>query len=541
MSHAYFEDLLPAYLDGDLAEAERRRVQDHLVGCLVCRELLANLRRLETMVVRQPGLPPPMRPALARVDANVYRYLRARRRPPLAAQIVHYGWRLTAATVPLVLMGVIALLVVLLGGPVLRARLSSQTAHLASPSATAATQPLADRNPTSSRGLAAAPAARPFAAASAATSVGSDSVTSADSPRASAPSAVIRTLPAPIVSLAPEPDNNQRIYALLATDTLYRSDDAGETWQPLPLPLLEHTSIPPASADENPVYLASQSDVVVPPGQPSRVFVAAAHVLYRSDDQGATWVSVHDAVTSWAVADARGNDLYVWHDPTTSADRGLYRSTDAGRTWAEVYSGAFPPALAGQHCPCSREGIIALAVDPGSPEILYAGTDFGVYRSLDGGKTWSDLDQGMPTTALPYRSTPLLAVASDGTVYAVTDVWTNPTVSHAALIRLRPGESVWTDVGGDAFAALQDANQAFHGINALAIDPTTPGRLYLGTSTGLAVSDDAGSAWKKVDLPIGKAVFRVVVVNEKGAESGMAAPVLDLGTDDGFLRISPAS
>lgn len=84
MSCEKFEDLLPLYVDGELAGGERRRVDEHLAACELCRESLAFYRELETALVSRRDL----RPSPARAAAAVTARFGLRRRwRPLDAWI----------------------------------------------------------------------------------------------------------------------------------------------------------------------------------------------------------------------------------------------------------------------------------------------------------------------------------------------------------------------------------------------------------------------------------------------------------------------
>lgn len=339
---------------------------------------------------------------------------------------------------------------------------------------------------------------------------------------------VIRQLPAPAISLAADPRNPLVVYALLATNALYRSDDGGQTWRRLPLPATESPYPTPASDQRPGGLLVSNRGIVVAPGNANRVFVVADRVLYGSDDGGTSWKPLNAAVYAWAVGDPTGNVLYAWRGDTVSGRSGLDRSDDGGATWHEVYTGAFPPFLASAPCPCSHEGTSALAVDPRNPTSLYAGTDYGVYHSDDGGKTWTELADGMPASSTRYRWTPALAVTANGTVYALTEISPDATSSHAEVLRLRRGESAWTSVGGRSLANWRSGEASFSGFVTIVADPANPARVYLGTLRGLAVSDDGGETWRSPNLKPGAAVY--VVATSSGQPHR-----LYLWTSDGFV------
>jgi hypothetical protein len=129
------------------------------------------------------------------------------------------------------------------------------------------------------------------------------------------------------------------------------------------------------------------------PSQPGVVY-AGTHDqgLWRSVDYGKSWVASGmqgQIVKSLAVSPVDHALLFAGVKPA-----GVFRSQDGGRTWQELggfqripnrwwwFSPAEPPDM--------RPYVIALALSPTNPEVLLAGVEFGgVFRSEDGGETWS--------------------------------------------------------------------------------------------------------------------------------------------------------
>ncbi len=354
--------------------------------------------------------------------------------------------------------------------------------------------------------------------------------TSVSGARPGSTAAVNQGLPLPALSIAASPSQPQRVFALLVSNALYRSDDGGRTWRPLPLPAARSSDRSrPSAAALDPGALPPR-DVAVAADDPDRVLVAADHVLYGSVDGGASWKGLIDAVFAWTVADRSGRVVYAWHGATPSEASGLYRTDDGGATWREVYDGPFPPALRAQRCPCDHEGIGSLLADPRDSSTLYAGTDYGIFRSVDGGRTW---DQPSSTLAPSrfYRWTPMLSASPDGTVFALIDVSSDYTSGAPALIRLRPGDPSWTTVDSSSLVAWQSPDATFYGFKSLVADPSHPDRLYLASEKGLARSDDGGLTWRGVDLSGAHTVFEISFAS---TSAGPGA-TLDLWTDRGFV------
>lgn len=117
----------------------------------------------------------------------------------------------------------------------------------------------------------------------------------------------------------------------------------------------------------------------------------------------------------------------------------------------------------------------ALAVNPATTAILYAGTTSGVYKSDDAGITWN-------LVGLAASKINALAVnpATPSTIYAGTD---------SGMFKSADSGTSWTGQG------LTSAK-----VQALAIDPATPATLYAGTETGVFKSADSAGSWDQLDL-----------------------------------------
>ena len=107
--------------------------------------------------------------------------------------------------------------------------------------------------------------------------------------------------------------------------------------------------------------------------------------------------------------------------------RQLFRSDDGGRTWSNLTAWRSEAVVgAGQH---------SLAVSPGNPDQLVVANEYGVWRSMDGGLSWTGLNQALPNlTPRRILSTP------NGTH------GTRVLTDHLGVLELTPGASVWTPV-----------------------------------------------------------------------------------------------
>jgi uncharacterized protein (TIGR03437 family) len=233
-----------------------------------------------------------------------------------------------------------------------------------------------------------------------------------------------------IEALAIEPSDPPVLYA--ATSGLYKTTDGGATWV--------DTGV-----------VAHVWDVAVAPTTPAAVYIATNHGLVKSTNHGVNWTVASSGLTTAAkvlAIDSRNPaTIYAgtmdgvfkttdgggsWTkaknspdiiealavDPASGTvyagdmDGRIYRSADGGVTWTRVSPLPIEQCTGGiddQEC-------VALAVDPRSPGVVYAGNDYGVFRSADSGEHWDLLNNGVMNTLV--RS--LAIVPGTGGVYAGT-------------------------------------------------------------------------------------------------------------------------
>jgi photosystem II stability/assembly factor-like uncharacterized protein len=224
--------------------------------------------------------------------------------------------------------------------------------------------------------------------------------------------------------------------------------------------------------------------------------------LWRTDDAGITWRNISDgffktgSIGAIAVAPSDPNVIYVGsgehpiRGQSSSYGDGVYRSTDQGRTWSNV----------GLR---STRQISAVRVHPQNPDIVYVaaqgdrwkGTpDRGVYRSTDGGRTWTQVLRGENATSGP--SDLAMDPANPRILYAA--MWDHQRVPWQVRSG-GPGSGIWKSTdGGDTWARLTQGLPKVVGKIGVAVSPN-PDRVYAiveADSGGLFRSDDAGRTWR---------------------------------------------
>jgi photosystem II stability/assembly factor-like uncharacterized protein len=308
---------------------------------------------------------------------------------------------------------------------------------------------------------------------------------------------------------------------------------------------------------------ASIGAIALAPSDPSLVWVGTGEDNPRDDvlDGGGVYFSP-DGGKTWKFRGLRhaGQISAMVVDPTNpkivfacvlgnlwkgSPERGVYRSTNEGKTWTRVLA-------TNDHAGCST-----LAYEPGNPEVMIAGLWYvhrfpwklvsggpggGLYRSTDGGKTWTKLTRGLPkmigrsaVAFAPSRPDWVYAVlqAKHGTLWVSHDLgkrWKMVSNDHAIDVRpfyftqlavtpndperlfLLSMDLMETKNGGKSFFYADPMIHVDH--HAIWIDPRNPERIIQGNDGGVAISHDEGKTWRYLDnLPIEE--FYQVAVADK--------------------------
>jgi photosystem II stability/assembly factor-like uncharacterized protein len=295
---------------------------------------------------------------------------------------------------------------------------------------------------------------------------------------------------------------------LLSGKTLYHSADSGGTWEF-------------AGGGLSDTYRIDQ--LVSDPQTPGTVYAGGAPGLRKSTNWGRTWQTLD-------LGDAAANAAevpLVTVDPSTPGTvyaflttPGIYKSSDGGETWRKT-SGGLPAEPGG----ASELFFSALAVDPAATANVYVAHNATVYRSPDGGATWTaqgsvagavnrlTFEPGDPSVLVSWgsggveRSTDLGrtwsrsagggAVALDwrvpGLMYGgvSAEIHGGPRDGSFSLIRSTDGGATWT-IGERVFPPY---------LRSLAFDPHDPDTVYLTTADRLFVSRDAAATFVERQLP----------------------------------------
>jgi photosystem II stability/assembly factor-like uncharacterized protein len=333
-------------------------------------------------------------------------------------------------------------------------------------------------------------------------------------------------------------DSDPKLYYIgSAGGGVWKSDNGGATWTAVfekePVSAIGAVTIDPTN--ENVVWVGT--------GEANpRNDVSYGDGIYKSTDGGKTWKNLGLSST-WSISrilvDPKNPDHVIagaFGDPfKDSTDRGVYVTNDGGKTWKQsLYVGP-------------QTGAAELAMDPNDPSIVYAsmwqfrrlpwtfhsgGPDDGIWRSMDGGNTWTRLTgHGLPTGYMG-RSAVAIAPSDSKRIYALIEA------KGGIVWRSDDGGRNWKEVSDDTLADQRPFY--FTHIN---VDPKNENKVY-GISNDLAMSTDGGYKWKAIARPVhvdyhamwiaGNDPDRIIV-----GEDGGYALTLDGGKNWSFSRNVP--
>jgi hypothetical protein len=324
------------------------------------------------------------------------------------------------------------------------------------------------------------------------------------------------------VSVALEDPRDGTLYAALALGhfgvKVHRSEDGGRSWTEVAAPAF------PAGLADGPEGKAPSVQQVwaLAAGAPGTLWAGTIPAaLFRSDDQGASW-ALHRPL--WDRPERRtwmggGYDQPGLHsicvdprDPGRLAcgisTGGVWVTADGGATWAcradGMYAEYMPPER--RHDPNAQD-VHRVVQCPAAPEVLWAQHHNGVFRTVDGGRRWTEVTAIRPAkfgfSVAVHPRDPETAWFVPG----VKDECRVPVDGALAVARTRDG--------GRTFDVLREGLPQAHAYDlvyrhALAVDAAGAG-LAMGSTTGnLWASDDAGARWAMISAhlpPIHQVAF----------------------------------
>lgn len=218
------------------------------------------------------------------------------------------------------------------------------------------------------------------------------------------------------------------------------------------------------------------------------LYAALGRNLYRLDETGQRWeyVPLPTIVKSIAAGPTKPETLYAG-----GMDR-VYKSPDGGKTWSESRLGQDSASIADRRIGCWS--VIALAVSRKNSNTVYAGTFNGLFKSPDGGKNWVLLTEGIGTVGFIVWSVAVNPL-DDRIVFAGVEdqsrakPGTPASQSHVPhLFRSSDAGETWTEL-----------RTPWHALD-IQFDPQDSRVVYLATEgSGILKTTDGGTHWERLD------------------------------------------
>jgi photosystem II stability/assembly factor-like uncharacterized protein len=305
---------------------------------------------------------------------------------------------------------------------------------------------------------------------------------------------------------------------------VFKSNDYGRTWQPI--------------FDDQPT--ASIGALAVAPSNPNFVYVGSGEGLHRPDlsvgdgvykstDAGKTWthLGLNDGqqLAQLAVDPKNADRVFVavaGHPYGPNEERGVYRSLDGGKTFEKVLYRD------------ENVGASDVQIDPSNPAVVYAalwesregpwengvfnGAGGGIFKSVDGGKTWRQLTKGLPDNIV--QANLAIALSAPKTLFAAVR-----TKTIAKLYR--------SDDGGETWSGTTDDQRPGLGIGGgdlpvVRFDPKNPQIVY-SASIVCWKSTDGGKTWDGWRGAPGGDDYQNVWINPNNSD------IILLGSDQGAI------
>ncbi len=372
------------------------------------------------------------------------------------------------------------------------------------------------------------------------------------------------------------------VFYMAPTDGgVWKSTDYGNTWKPIfdGQDTGSIGALAVAPSDPNILYAGSGEGL-------QRPDLSVGDGMYKSTDAGKSWqhLGLRDGqqIASIAVDPVDPNRLFVavlGHPYGPNPERGVYRSVDGGQSFEQVLYKD------------ENTGAAQVALSPGNPQIVYAtlwearqapweignsftGPESGLFRSTDGGNTWKQLTQGIPTFAQglgrigfdiapsdPKRMYALIdASHAYGGLYRSNDAgesWqkVNNEVriwgrgSDFACVRVDPKDENKIYVANTSTYRSTDAGENFVAIkgapggddyHSIWINPQNPGIIFLGVDQGATLSVNGGQTWSSWYNQPTAQFYHVITDNRfpywvYGGQQESGSAAVESRSDDGSI------
>ena len=294
------------------------------------------------------------------------------------------------------------------------------------------------------------------------------------------------------------PSPSKTMFVSAAGGGIWKTTNNGVTWRPVfdDKSIIAMGMLAIAPSDTNVVWAGT--------GEPNtRNTIEPGAGVYKSTDGGITWkfmgLEKTQHIGRIAIDPRNANVVYVaalgpvWK---AGGDRGLYKTTDGGATWTMVKAGAN-----------DRTGFIDVALDPRNPEVVYAaswedlrtpyslksgGPGSALWKSTDGGKTWAEIKgNGLPE-GVKGRIGIGIAPSNPDVIYLMVEASSMTPATTYTAVTPAPGNGLYrSSDAGKTWTRTQTYNERPFYYSQVRVDPKNPDRVYY-SSTSMHTSNDGG-------------------------------------------------
>ena len=297
------------------------------------------------------------------------------------------------------------------------------------------------------------------------------------------------------------PGPSKTVFVAAAAGGVWKSTNNGQTWRPVfdDKRVASMGAMAIAPSDTQQVWLGT--------GEPhSRNSIEPGAGIYKSVDGGITWkyMGLEKTQHIGRIAVDPRNPNVVWVAALGAAwksnpERGLYKTTDGGATWELVKFIS------------DKAGFIDVALDPRNPDVIYAaayerlrtpyslksgGPGSALYKSTDGGKSWTEISGNGFPTGPKGRIGLAIAASNPDYIYAMVEAARPSKDGRFTAERVPPDNGLYRSTdAGKTWEKTNNANVRPFYYSQVRVDPKNPNRVYF-SSTQLQVSDDGGKTSK---------------------------------------------
>ena len=321
-----------------------------------------------------------------------------------------------------------------------------------------------------------------------------------------------------VTSVCGVPGDHSTYYAGTPGGGVWKTIDGGQVWKPI---------------FDN-VDVASVGAVAVAPSDPNRIYVGTGEQtpgdgVWESADAGTTWTNIGLRDThfiSTILVNPTNPDTLLaaaLGDRASGENRGVFKTTDGGRLWKKVLYKD------------DESGVVDMSFDPVAPNIVFAtfesgvfgrlqtASEYGIYKSIDGGDTWDRLGgQGLPPSNLGRIGIVAAPDSGGRRVYAIVNqgffrsddsgqTWQRTTsdprivsTNYFGKVFVNPRNADDVFIGQTSMYRSTDGGHTWNAFNGapsgddfhvIWISPDNPKFMIQGVDQGAIVSEDGGNSW----------------------------------------------